>query len=126
MEHRQQDKQPWQPSLVVCPPTLVGHWPHEITKFVGEGLLTTLQYEGPPAHRQGLRTRADKTADIIVLSYDTLKHDIEWLAGLQWNYCVLDEGHIVRNPKSKIAQVGSSKVHDHMRLRFAAAEFHFC
>ena len=30
-------------SLIVCPPTLVGHWPHEIAKFVGPELLTVLQ-----------------------------------------------------------------------------------
>lgn len=31
------------PSLIVCPPTLVGHWPHEIAKFVGNDLLSVVQ-----------------------------------------------------------------------------------
>lgn len=34
---------PHKPSLIVCPPTLVGHWPHEIVKFVGEELLSVVQ-----------------------------------------------------------------------------------
>lgn len=31
--------------------------------------------------------------------------DIEWVSGVQWGYCVLDEGHTIRNPSSKITQV---------------------
>lgn len=28
------------PSMVVCPPTLVGHWAHEVEKFVGSQMKT--------------------------------------------------------------------------------------
>ena len=34
---------PHQASLIVCPPTLVAHWPHEIAKFVGSDLVLILQ-----------------------------------------------------------------------------------
>jgi TATA-binding protein-associated factor len=37
------------PSLVVCPPTLTGHWAHEIKTFVDT--LSPLIYSGPPADR---------------------------------------------------------------------------
>ncbi|KAK9809358.1 hypothetical protein WJX73_008453 [Symbiochloris irregularis] len=47
---------------------------------------------------------AAEGASVVVMSYETLRSDVNWVAGLQWNYCVLDEGHLVRNPKSKIAQ----------------------
>ena len=30
-------------SLIVCPPTLVAHWPHEIQKFVGSGRVSIVQ-----------------------------------------------------------------------------------
>lgn len=36
------------PSLVVCPSTLVLHWAHEVAKFVAEGALRTLAYQGAP------------------------------------------------------------------------------
>ena len=42
VEARQQGL-PRKASLIVCPPTLVGHWPHEIAKFVGPDLLSVLQ-----------------------------------------------------------------------------------
>ena len=106
MEQAQQQGQR-RPSLVVCPPTLVGHWPHEIAKFVGDSLLRTLQYEGPPAQRRRLQAEAETQADVVVMAYETLRSDVDWAARLQWNYCVLDEGHMIRNPKSRIAQVAA-------------------
>ena len=42
---------------------------------------------------------------MVVLSYETLRSDADWAAGITWLYCVLDEGHMIRNPKSKLAQV---------------------
>jgi TATA-binding protein-associated factor len=36
-------------SLVVCPPTLTGHWKHEIQTYVTN--LNPLVYSGPPVER---------------------------------------------------------------------------
>jgi TATA-binding protein-associated factor len=38
------------PSLVVCPPTLVGHWCNEIQKFC-EPAVKPLSYMGSPSER---------------------------------------------------------------------------
>ncbi len=35
-----------------------------------------------------------------------LRSDVQWVAARSWDYCVLDEGHMIRSPKSKVAQVG--------------------
>ena len=40
------------PSLVVCPPTLTGHWLDEVEKFLSRKHLNPLQYVGPPAERE--------------------------------------------------------------------------
>ncbi|KAK9916950.1 hypothetical protein WJX75_009151 [Coccomyxa subellipsoidea] len=103
---------PHKPSLIVCPPTLVGHWPHEIVKFVGEELLSCVQYEGTPPARIALRERA-RSADVVVMSYETLRADADWTSAHPWAYCVLDEGHIIRNPKSKMAQAAKRVVAQH-------------
>ena len=66
-----------------------------------------VQYEGSPAVRQALQGPA-AVADIVVASYETVRADIEWIALRQWLYCVLDEGHIIHNPKAKITQVPDS------------------
>jgi len=39
------------PSLVVCPPTLTGHWCYEVRKFCNPEDLRPLQYAGPPNAR---------------------------------------------------------------------------
>ena len=39
------------PSLVVCPPTLTGHWIYEVEKFVDRAHLHPLHYTGVPRER---------------------------------------------------------------------------
>jgi TATA-binding protein-associated factor len=68
-----------------------------------------VQYEGTPPARIALRERA-RSADVVVMSYETLRADADWTSAHPWAYCVLDEGHIIRNPKSKIAQVIANKI----------------
>ncbi|VVC86555.1 unnamed protein product, partial [Leptidea sinapis] len=57
------------PSLVVCPPTLTGHWVFEVNKFVSAQHLNPLQYVGPPAERDRLRAHVSRH-NLIVASYD--------------------------------------------------------
>ena len=52
---------------------------------------------------------------VIVLSYEALRADAAALAAIPWLYMVLDEGHIIRNPATKVAaaakQVGAAASH---------------
>ncbi|KAG8375288.1 hypothetical protein BUALT_Bualt10G0084800 [Buddleja alternifolia] len=89
------------PSLIICPSTLVGHWVYEIEKFIDPSLLTTLQYIGSAQERSSLREQFDKHK-AIVTSYDVVRKDIDHLRQFFWNYCILDEGHIIKNAKSKV------------------------
>lgn len=38
------------------------------------------------------------------MSYDILRNDIEHLQTMHFNYCTLDEGHIIKNAKTKITK----------------------
>lgn len=40
---RRAQQLPHMASLILCPPTLVPHWPHEIQKFVGSGQVSIVQ-----------------------------------------------------------------------------------
>lgn len=88
-------------SLIVCPSTLVGHWVYEIEKFMDASVLTTLQYVGSTQERTSLRSQIDKH-NVIITSYDMVRKDVDYLGQLSWNFCILDEGHIIKNAKSKI------------------------
>jgi TATA-binding protein-associated factor len=89
------------PSLIVCPPTLSGHWQQEIRQYAP--FLTSVAYVGSPPIRSQLRSQLDK-ADIVITSYDICRNDNDVLKPLPWNYCVLDEGHLIKNSKSKTSQ----------------------
>ena len=90
------------PSLFVCPPTLCGHWYHEILKFTD--YLRPIQYVGPTAQRASLRHQlASPDTDIVITSYETVRADIDYLSKIDWLYCVLDEGHIIKNAKTKLS-----------------------
>ena len=86
------------PSLIVCPPTLSGHWQQEIQTYAP--FLTSVAYVGPPADRQRLKSQLTD-CDIVITSYDVCRNDIETFSPLNWNYCVLDEGHLIKNPRAK-------------------------
>ncbi|XP_060802750.1 TATA-binding protein-associated factor 172 [Amyelois transitella] len=91
---------PEMPSLVVCPPTLTGHWVFEVTKFIPSQYLKPLQYVGTPVERERLRTRVP-FHNLIVASYDIVRKDIDFFSSIRWNYCILDEGHVIKNVKTK-------------------------
>eukprot|EP00055_Hartaetosiga_balthica_P018209 m.130657 g.130657 ORF g.130657 m.130657 type:complete len:1876 (-) comp9471_c0_seq1:289-5916(-) len=89
------------PSLIICPAILVTHWKSEVQKFVDD--VSVLMYYGKPNERRGLVPQIH-AHDIIVTSYDIARTDRSYLNSTHYNYCVLDEGHVIRNSKSKQTQ----------------------
>ncbi|KAI9145271.1 hypothetical protein BKA69DRAFT_1108764 [Paraphysoderma sedebokerense] len=101
------------PSLVVCPSTLTGHWYHEILKYTD--VLRPITYTGSVMERGSLRPKL-RTHDVVITSYEVLRNDIDILQAIEWNYCVLDEGHIIRNAKTKITKAAKSIKANHRLL----------
>lgn len=89
------------PSLIICPPSLTGHWEVEIEQYAP--FLKIIVYAGGPSVRYPLRSQLG-SADIIITSYDVTRNDSDILSKLNYNYCVLDEGHIIKNAQSKLAK----------------------
>lgn len=98
------------PSLIVCPPTLSGHWQQEFKTFAP--FLSVTAFVGPPAER---RAKASQfaTADIVITSYEVCRNDTEYLEKENWNYVVLDEGHLIKNPKAKISMAVKKLASNH-------------
>ncbi|KAI8812840.1 SNF2 family N-terminal domain-containing protein [Cladochytrium replicatum] len=93
------------PSLVVCPSTLTGHWNDEIQTYAGN--MKPLLYVGQPAERERLRSQI-RRHDVIITSYNIVLRDVAELGQIDWNYCILDEGHVIKNAKSKLTQAVKS------------------
>ncbi|KAL5529004.1 hypothetical protein ACEPAG_4978 [Sanghuangporus baumii] len=89
------------PSLIVCPPTLTGHWYYEILKYTET--LKPLMYVGSARDRQRLQQKFS-SHDVIITSYEVVRNDIANLKDLNWFYCVLDEGHVIKNSKTKLTK----------------------
>jgi TATA-binding protein-associated factor len=96
---RNNDKDPV--SLIICPSTLVAHWEYEIEKYIDSSIMKPLQYVGSSQDRSMLRSQFDMF-NVVITSYDIIRKDIDFLGNISWNYCVLDEGHIIKNSRSKI------------------------
>ncbi|OAA58384.1 tbp associated factor [Niveomyces insectorum RCEF 264] len=98
------------PSLVVCPPTLSGHWAQEIRTYAP--FLTVAAYVGSPVERKAIKDSLGQT-DIVITSYDVCRNDIEVLERHNWNYVVLDEGHLIKNPRAKITMAVKKLTSNH-------------
>lgn len=91
------------PSIVVCPPTLTGHWVDEVSKFCSREFLNPLHYTGPPSERMRLQHLVKKH-NLVVASYDVVRNDIDFFKNIKFNYCILDEGHVIKNGKTKLSK----------------------
>ncbi|CAA21270.2 TATA-binding protein-associated transcription initiation factor Mot1 [Schizosaccharomyces pombe] len=93
------------PSLIVCPSTLAGHWQQELSTYAP--FLKVSAYVGPPAERAKIRSKMKKS-DVVVTSYDICRNDVDELVKIDWNYCVLDEGHVIKNARAKLTKAVKS------------------
>ena len=91
-------------SLVVCPSTLCGHWKQEVDRFIPGLFDNTLAFSGPSALRtDSLRQQFDKS-NLVISTYDVVRNEADFFASKRFNYVVLDEGHVIKNSRSKTAQ----------------------
>lgn len=84
-------------SLIIMPSSLLFNWKSEIKKFAPH--LFVKQHIGP---QRATSIESLITHDIILTSYQTALRDIDLLAGIEWQYVVLDESQYIKNQASKI------------------------
>ena len=104
-------------SIVVCPATILNHWVAEIRGFFpGDEIFLPESVTGDSAKRRDfwLALPNSKT-NVVVVSYSTMRSDIEHIVKTSWVYCILDEGHVLRNPKTATA-IASRKIPSKHRL----------
>ncbi|KIM55938.1 hypothetical protein SCLCIDRAFT_1220776 [Scleroderma citrinum Foug A] len=89
------------PSLIVCPPTLTGHWYYEILKYTDN--LRPILYTGNAKERSRILSKL-ASKDVVITSYEVVRNDISSLEDINWLYCILDEGHVIKNAKTKLTK----------------------
>ena len=88
-----------EPTLVVCPTTVVFNWESEITKFTPR--LSCLKLSG--ADRASLFKKIPEY-DIVITSYALVRRDIAKLKKYNFRYIILDESQNIKNATSQTAQ----------------------
>lgn len=73
---------------------------YEVEKFLSQKHLKPLQYNGSPTEREKLRHKF-KRHNLIVASYDIVRKDVAVFSNIKWNYVILDEGHVIKNGKTR-------------------------
>ena len=104
------------PSLIIVPPSLLLHWKMECERLTGR-YLKPLLYHGPDRRSlwasicnwsQGLSNGNEQAEGphhglLVISTYDVVRLDSDMLSELSWAWVVLDEGHAIRNFRSKVA-----------------------
>ncbi|OJV56359.1 MAG: hypothetical protein BGO31_14830 [Bacteroidetes bacterium 43-16] len=81
--------------LITCPMTLVFNWQSELRKFA-PGLSATV-YNGL---QRNLGAYFADGHHILIVSYGTLRNDIDQLAALKWDVVIADESQNVKNTQA--------------------------
>lgn len=82
------------PSLVVCPTSLALNWQAEFRKFAPH--MKVLVMMGSVDERKKLFEKIAEY-DVVVISYDLLKRDIDNYVGVHFRYCIADEAQYIKN-----------------------------
>ncbi|MCT7357046.1 DEAD/DEAH box helicase, partial [Streptomyces sp. 15-116A] len=85
-----------EPTLVVCPASLLGNWQREITRFAPG--VPVRRFHGPD------RTLDDLDGGFVLTTYGTMRSAAPTLAAQRWGMLVADEAQHVKNPHSATAK----------------------
>ncbi|MDO0937800.1 DEAD/DEAH box helicase [Streptomyces sp. DG2A-72] len=85
-----------EPTLVICPASLLGNWQREITRFAPG--VPVRRFHGPD------RTLDDLDGGFVLTTYGTMRSAAPTLAQQAWGMVVADEAQHVKNPYSATAK----------------------
>lgn len=102
-------------AMVVAPKTLLSHWIKELSA-VGLSEKIREYYSTCPKARQYELQNVLQDKGILLTTYDIVRNNVKSLCGdffchddrsaddTTWDYMILDEGHLIKNPNTQRAQ----------------------
>jgi SWI/SNF-related matrix-associated actin-dependent regulator of chromatin subfamily A member 5 len=67
--------------------------------------MRVVRFHGSSSERNRIKdsTRGDRAFDIMLTTYDAYVAEDQWFKSQRWTYCVLDEGHKIKNSDTNLA-----------------------
>lgn len=115
------------PFLVLAPLSCTPHWQREFETWTDEmsvvrysdnqlsrDMVVTYELQwksamgcATPVELAKMKSREMKDVirpNVIIASYDTFRHDLDFFQRVQWQCLIVDEAHLIRNEQSKMYQ----------------------
>ncbi|BAP71391.1 DNA repair and recombination protein RAD54 [Kluyveromyces marxianus] len=97
--------------IIVCPSSLVNNWANEIVKWLGPGSLSPLAVDGKKSNlnngsvadaikQWALAQGRNIVKPVLIISYETLRRNVEFLKNCEVGLMLADEGHRLKNADS--------------------------
>ncbi len=77
--------------MIICPASVASHWQDEALTWVGKKAVIV----------SGNKVKFDTIPKIVVVPFDTLRVNKQLQAKTSWNMVIVDESHLIKNPKAK-------------------------
>jgi superfamily II DNA or RNA helicase len=98
---RSTDDGPLEPTLLICPMSLVGNWQREASRFTPQ--LRVHVHHGAERARGKAFGTAVAAADLVVTTYALAARDAAELRKIGWRRVVVDEAQAIKNSATKQA-----------------------
>ncbi|MFC1891969.1 DEAD/DEAH box helicase, partial [Thermodesulfobacteriota bacterium] len=96
------------PSLLVVPKTLIYNWEIEIKKFTPS--LSYILHTGKDRDRDEVKLNGH---DLVITSYALMRIDFTIFDKIKWNYLILDEAQVIKNPSAQVTQAVKKLAAEH-------------
>ena len=91
-----------QPTLLVCPTSVINNWEREVKKFAPK--LKAKIHHGSSREQGKAFAKAVKGINLVITSYSLVHRDQKTLSTIDWQGIVLDEAQNIKNPTAKQSQ----------------------